>query len=311
MSEDPDDRTASLMTPARLAQLKVRPTPAASPSAWLDQMAADAGSVQVRRLAELRRQLESQVHEADVAGVATAVQALADAMTKLDFAQVEPKGWLARATGKGKQASAGFVAQYDLAQRVGEDLADKVRSLQKKQQAQGGGIDRTVVEVDVEVRAIEKIMDQGARWLQDMRSQLKTREAQGGDGRVQQQIREDTARCELLVVRLKQLRATISTIQPAIDKCKGLAPRRAGVQQSLQKVLEGEWKAWQKRVAPVAEEASATGSATEGVARAREAQQALASALQQAGQECSALQSQEEAVAGELAEMQASLQAAA
>ena len=45
------DRTASLMTPAKLAES--RPKVAASPAAWLDQMAADAGHQHVRRLAEL------------------------------------------------------------------------------------------------------------------------------------------------------------------------------------------------------------------------------------------------------------------
>src|SRR4051812_16356720 len=39
MSED-HDRTASLMTPGKLAQMK--PRPAATPAAWLDRMASDA-----------------------------------------------------------------------------------------------------------------------------------------------------------------------------------------------------------------------------------------------------------------------------
>ena len=54
MSADEQDRTASLMTPAKLAQFK--PKPAASPAAWLDQMAADAGAINMLRLSELRRQ---------------------------------------------------------------------------------------------------------------------------------------------------------------------------------------------------------------------------------------------------------------
>lgn len=309
MSDQDDDRTASLMTPAKLAQLKVRPQPA-SPTAYLDQMAADAGSGHVRRLADLRRQVEGQVREGDVAPVASAVQSLLDALDQLDFAQVQPKGWLARATGKGKEAASGFVAQYERILKAGEDLADEARGLQKKQQAQGGAIDRSLVEVDVEVRALEKIMDQGARWLQDMRNQLKAREAQGGDAGVLQQIRADTARCELLVVRLKQLRSVTSATQPPMDKCKGLAARRGALQASLQQVLEGEWKAWQKRVAPVAEEAVASGSASEGIERARDAHEALRKALQQAAQDCESLQAHGEDVAADVAALQEPLQAA-
>ena len=311
MSDHDDDRTASLMTPARLAQLKVRPKAAASPTAYLDQMAADAGSGHVRRLVDLRRQVESQVVDAGGASVGSAAQALLDALAKLDFSQVQAKGWLARATGKGKEAAAGFVARYERILKAGEDLADEARGLQKKQQAQGSAIDRTLVELDVEVRALEKIMDQGARWLQDMRNQLRTREAQGGDAAVQQQIRDDTARCELLVVRLKQLRAASSATQQAMEKCRALAPRRAALQGGLQQLLEGEWKAWQKRLAPVAEEAVASGSASEGLDRAREAQQALQAAVQQLAQDCEALQAQEQAVGGDVAALQAPLQAAA
>jgi hypothetical protein len=311
MSDDPDDRTASLMTPAKLAQLKVRPQVTPSSAAWLDQMAADAGSGHVRRLADLRRQLETQVGEADAAGVASAAQALAQALEKVDYAQVEPRGWLARATGKGKEAATAFLAQYNRAERTGEDLADEVRALQKKQQAQGTGIERSLADVDAEVRAIEKIMDQGARWLQDMRVQLKTREAEGGDGLVQQQIREDTARCEVLVVRLKQLRGAISATQQSVEKCKGLAPRRAALQQGLQNVLDGEWKAWQERAAAVAEGVAASGSASDAVGAARDAQQSLAAVLRQVAADCASLQAQQQAVAGELVDLQASLQAVA
>lgn len=45
------DGTASLMSPAKLAQMK--PKAAATPAAWLNQMAADEGHLHVRRIAEL------------------------------------------------------------------------------------------------------------------------------------------------------------------------------------------------------------------------------------------------------------------
>ena len=60
-----------------------------------------------------------------------------------------------------------------------------------------------------------------------------------------------------------------------------------------------------------AEEAAAAGSAPNGLDRARKAQQELSAALQQAGQDCSTLQSQEQAAADVLAALQAPLQAAA
>ncbi|HVE53437.1 MAG TPA: hypothetical protein VNB23_08650 [Ramlibacter sp.] len=310
MSED-DDRTASLMTPAKLAQLKVRPAVAASPAAWLDQMASDAGSGHVRRLAELRAQVEAQLRQDPVAAFATAGDTLAQAVDGIDLAQVQPKGWLARATGKGKEAAAGFTAQADRAQHAAEDLADETRSLQRRLPADGTTLDRSLVEMDVEVRAIEKIMDQGARWLQDMRNQLKSRQAAGGDFAAQQQIREDTARCELLVTRLKVLRAVVSAIQEALGHCKALPARRTALLEAAPKVLEGPAQRWRKKLSPIVDQATATGAATEGVEKAGEAQQALQAALRQLAQEYDALRQQQQSAADALAAADAPLQAAA
>jgi chromosome segregation ATPase len=306
-----DDRTASLMTPARLAQLKVRPTPAASPAAWLDQMAADAGSGHIRRLLDLRQQLEAQMRERDVRAIATCCHALYEAIDKLDFALLEPRGWFARAAGKGKDAAATYLAQHERVSRAAEDLADEARGLQRKQQAQGPATERLLMEFGVEIRALEKIMDQGARWLQDMRNQLKTRQAQGGDAAVQGQIRQDTARCEVLVGRLKQLRAANSAAQDAAERSQGAASRRASLLENVQQLLDKEWKGNRQSLDALAEQATATGSATEGVDRARRAQQDLRTALQQAGQDCSTLQSQEQAATDVLVGLQVPLQAAA
>lgn len=310
MSDDLEDRTASLMTPAKLAQLKERPRTAASPAAWLDQLASDAGSGHVRRLVELRAQLEEQLRGADYRGLAAAAQALSAALDELDFSGLQPRGWLARATGKGREAAAGFIAQVDRIAHAGEDLADEVRELHKRQQAQAAAGERTVLEVEVEARAVEKIMDQGARWLQDMRSQLKAREAKGGDAAARELIRQDTARCDLLLARLKQLRAVSTAAHQAVEGCRSLGPRRAALLQELQQMQEAEWKTWQKRIAPVAEEARATGSAAE-ADRARAVLRDLQSAVKRAGEGCAVLQAQEQGAAEVLAALQAPLQAAA
>jgi hypothetical protein len=310
MSDMEEDRTASLMTPARLAQLQERPKTAASPAAWLDTLASDAGSGHVRRLADLRGQIEAQLRERDQGAIAAALSGLAQALEKLDFAQLQPKGWLARTMGKGKEAAAAFVAQVDRIGRAGEDLADEARDLQKKQAA-GTADDRMAMEVEGELRAIEKIMDQGARWLQDMRSQLKARQAQGGDAAAQQQIREDTQRCDLLVVRLKQLRAVSTATQPVLERCKALAPQRTAFLQAAQALQDAPWKTWQRRSGPLADEARAGGATIEGVERARAAWQELQAALAQAATDCASLQEQEQALAAELEALREPLQAAA
>lgn len=313
MSDSDDDRTASLMTPAKLAQLKARAAkPAASPAAWLDQLAADAGSGHARRLVDLRQQLEAQVRDHDYAPLKAALQATADELEKLDYELLEPKGLLARVTGKGKAQGAGFVSQFDRIGHGGEDIADELRALQKKLQTQDGATDRSMMEFGVEVKALEKIIDQSSRWLQDMRGQLKARVAEANpDPAVQQQIREDNARCELIVERLKLLRAAITAAQQATERCKAIVGRRAALLESVRQVLDGEWKKWQDRLTPVAAEAKATGSASSGIDRAQRAQKELDAALQQAVKDCRQMQKQEEALASELAALHEPLQAAA
>ncbi|HEY8359867.1 MAG TPA: hypothetical protein VIL30_20620, partial [Ramlibacter sp.] len=172
------------------------------------------------------------------------------------------------------------------------------------------GTERALVEFDVEVRAIEKIMEQGARWLQDMRNQLKAREAQRDDPGVQQQIREDTVRCELLVVRLKELRAAVAAAQQVAERSKTGAARRAAFLQSLQQALSGEWQVWRDKLEPVAAELVASGAA-EGMENARGAHQEVQSGIKQLARDCMQLQKQEETLAAELAGLDGPLQAAA
>lgn len=311
MSAPDDDRTASLMTPAKLAQLKVRPQAAASPAAWLDQLASDAGSGHVRRLLELRQQLETVVRagEGELRPLATGCQGLHDALERLDFAQLQSRGWLARATGKGKQAAAAFAQQLDRLERSADDLQDDLKGLLRKQSAQAA-IERMLLEIGAEVRALEKIMEQGTRWLHDMRNQLKARMAAGDDTAVQQQARDDNARCELLVERLKVLRTVVSGTQRALERARAALDGRGAVLASVQRLLEGEWTSAHQKIAAVAEGAG-RGPASEDVERAGRARKGVQELLQQAGQDCGTAQANQQAAADELAALQGPLQAAA
>lgn len=311
MKEDDSDRTASLMTPARLAQLRMKPpSPAVTPAAWLDQLAADAGSGHVRRLVDLRKQLELQARERNYNEVATTLEALAAELPKLDFALLQPKGWLARATGKGKEESAGFVSQYERIVRAMDDLVDDVKEMQRKDQAQTAVTERTLVEFEVEERAIDKIVDQGARWLQDMRAQLKTRQFSGPDAAAQKLIDEDTKRCELLVGRLKLLGFARSAAQHAKERVHTTAGKREGTLASLQRALDGEVKAWRSRLRGVAEAAGEGATGTEGLEPARTAHEELEKALKQVRRDFNQLQFYEKDLVDELAALEKPLQEA-
>lgn len=236
------DRTASLMTPAKLAQASRSRAPVA-PSVWLDRMAADAGHLHVQRLAELAGVLQTHAGARHHGAVLAGMEQLRDALPQLQFEQLQSRGWWARTTGKGKSAGAQFAAVFDALDPVATGLAAQVDALARSAAPESAANDRALVEFEVEYRALEKVIDQGARWLQDMQSQLKARQAAGVDAAAHQQIRDDAARCEILVARLKLLRDAIGHAQQSHRQALATAARRQAVLRQVQACKLKEWRA--------------------------------------------------------------------
>jgi hypothetical protein len=255
--DDDNDRTASLMTPAKLAQVAATAQAPVSPSAFLDRMAADVGHQHVSRLAQLQKQLEHQGQLAPAEGLQAAVDKLVEKLGKMDFAPLEVKGFIANLTGKAKAAGAEFAYRVGKVDKAAQALADLVVPMQKEQATRDAAHERTMVEFDVEYKALDKVIDQGARWLQDMRNQLKTREADPSlDAAGRAQLAQDASRCEMLVGRLKSLRAAAAASQQAHDEARATAKRRIEVLQAATRLLNGEVAEWRHRLGVLAEAAT-------------------------------------------------------
>jgi hypothetical protein len=292
------DRTASLMTPSKLAQIK--PKSAASPAGWLNQMAADAGHVHVRRLRELRDDLQAQTLLRDMSPLLSELAGVAEALPGLDFGLLQRRGWWARTTGKSRTAGVEFAAQFEQADQVACALTAYTQALQKKQQEKAAAGELTILELEVEYRAIDKIIEQGTRWLHDMRGQLKARQAAPADAAGQAQLRDDAARCEILVARLKALRAVSSAAQVTHQHAQGAAARRAALLQLLRQALASNVEAWHERLSALTAAASDASSPARGVDAAMEAHRDLQLCLKQAVADCGQLQGQEKALAESL-----------
>lgn len=302
------DRTASLMTPSKLAQ--ARPKAAVSPAAWLDQMAADAGHPHVRRLGELRLDAQAQARRRDFSGLATALERLAQVLPLLDFSLLQARSWWARTTGKGRGAGADFAGQFDAIDQAAQAVASQAQAIQKAQQEQHGAAELAWVEFEVEYRAIDKIIEQGTRWLHDMRSQLKARQAAAADEASLQQVKDDAARCEILVARLKALRAVSSAAQQAHQQAQAAAARRTAMLQLLQQPLASGARAWRARLAPLAAAARDGDSPALSLEAPQEAHGALRRCALQAVADCAQLLGQEKAMAESLDAFGAQLAAA-
>ena len=305
MAADPD-RTASLMTPAKLAQVK--PKGPVSPAAWLNQMAADAGHQHVRRLAELRTELEADSRRG-LSGVTAALGRLAEVLPRLDFGLLQSRGWWARTTGKARTAGAEFAKCFEEIDEAAKGLLAQVQSLQKAETEQTGA-ERRWMEFEVEFHAIEKIIDQGARWLQDMRNQLKTREAGASDAATLQAVKDDAARCEILVERLKKLRALTSAAQAAHQQAQEATRRRAALGQQFQQAAAGQVKTWRTRLGAIAANAADDSAHSLSLEEPMESHRELQLWLKRAAADCAQLQGHEETAAQGLVALAVPLEAA-
>jgi hypothetical protein len=302
------DRTASLMSPAKLAQLK--PRPPASPAAWLDQMASDVGHAHVRRLAQLRDDLQDQTREFDFAPLVAGLQQVAQALPGLDFGLLRPRSWVARVIGNGRSAGEDFGDRFEQVNELVRALAEQTQALAARHQQQAASTDRMLLEFEVEYRAIDKIVEQGARWLQDMRNQLDSRESQLEDEAQRRQLERDAARCDLLVERLNLLRAVSSASQQAYHHARATFSRRAALLAMLQQAMASDVRQWRAQVSAVAraqrDAALAQGELESPMASHRDLQLCIKQGLA----DCTQLQLQERTLAGQMDVAAAELQAA-
>lgn len=299
------DRTASLMSPGKLARLK--PQAAATPQAWLDRMAADVGRLQVENLGEVHQALELQATSRAGLGVAADLQALAAAQQQLDFDLLQARGWWARTTGKARSAGAEFAEQVEQAQACLRAVTAAGAALDGTHARESAATEKTLVTLEVEFRALDGIVEQGARWLQDMRGQLQQRHAAAtaaADPAAQQKVREDAARCEILVARLKALRALGATAQQVLAQTRQTQAARGALAQQLAQALAAAGRNWSGRMAALAEAAQAgSGSPQLSTEAPMEIHRNLQEQVTQALAACAGLAEQEQATAATLGQL--------
>lgn len=295
------DRTASLMSPGKLAQMN--PKEKVTPAAWLNQMAADAGHQHVQRIAEIGELLQEQATSPELAAVAARLQQIAAALPELDFSLLEPQGWWARTTGKSRSSGAEFGARFERIDEETRALPGLANALKLEQKADAALAERALVELDVECHALEKIIDQGTRWLQDMRNQLKLRQAAAAtaDLQAQQEILQDANRCDILVARLTLLRALCNEAAQVHQHARENAQRRIGLTQMLEQSLAADLKDWRGRISALAGAAGASKGPALGLEGPMGVHQELQSSVRKAVKACEQLHAQEQALALSLA----------
>lgn len=304
------DRTASLMSPGKLSRLK--PQPAATPQAWLDRMAADVGRLQVENLLEVQQALSQQAQDRAAGALAGDLAALTAAQQALDFTLLQTRGWWARTTGKARSAGAEFAAQVEQISTRVQSVTARAGELNRNHATGAAATERTLLNLDVEYRALDKIVEQGAKWLQDMRGQLQQRHAAAAaDPAAQQKVREDAARCEILVVRLKALRALSATAQQVLAHTRDLLAARGALVQHLSQALSATSRNWNARMGSLAAAAQAGSDSPElSVEAPQEIHRQMLEQVTQAQADCARLAGLEETTAAVVEQMAQQISAA-
>ncbi|MCJ0764858.1 hypothetical protein [Variovorax terrae] len=298
-----DDRTASLITPAVLARMKTQTT--ASPAVWLDHLAADAGQLPVMRLAELRRALTAQAELRDAGALAEQAGALDTALQQMDFGLLQARGWWARATGRGRDAGAEFTRQFEHAGQAAMRLEAQMAALQKNHQSRAAAMERGLVEMELEGRSLAQTVEQGGKWLQDMRAQLQRGADAATDAAARQQVQEDTARCDILVARLTALRGVGEAADLARRQAQDAWARRVALLPALP-ALTKALAHWRDQLAGL----SAADGAGAALERPLKAHRQLGDQVRQLADQCTPLLAQNAALAGSLQALGLQLQAA-
>jgi|JI6StandDraft_1071083.scaffolds.fasta_scaffold93045_2 hypothetical protein len=242
------ERTAALMVPSKLAEM----VPVKKATPWFDQPAAHVGEVQIDHLAATLDALRVS-HRSDSTG------ALEDALRnwqkqhdELRFDGLQIRGWWGRATGKSKSAGAEFAEQVARLVALQTHVDAQGSQFQDEIASRAAADEHVLIDAELDLRALDDLVEKGAKWLQDMQAELKKRHAAALDDAGRQGVRRDAARCEALVPRLKALRALGASTRKVILLLREAHALRQSQVQLLSRDLHAAARAWRGRLVSLA-----------------------------------------------------------
>jgi hypothetical protein len=265
-------------------------------SAWIRELLGDVQRAQVRRLAELRAQFQSEAFEWDGAALAQAVSTLHSAGRECHFERLRP-GWFDRLTGRYRAAHARFVAAYERMVACAARLKMDARELAQQLRGHTAGARRVLVELDMEWKALQAEVDQGVNWLQDMCEQLGELRARGADD---PQLAMLAEAAQAFTQEFKRLQSAASLAREIGVRAQALLERRAALLEHVRADGEAFDKSWMQAIGKVVGDIKAARAALPGVAQALAAHDELMKRLEARADACFALQQEEHIMAQHL-----------
>jgi hypothetical protein len=257
----------------------------------------EAQGDRIARFRQLRSKLQSHAFAWDNALLTHSVQGWLAASRNLDFDSVRNCSFWARLTGAAAGAAQEFDRQYLEVLTAAARARRELETLAGDYRAQTSSARKLIVELDIEYRALNREVDQGAEWLVELSYAIaKTDE-----------LRALSPRALGLSGEVRHFRAVSTLAQEITILGQNVLERRIALLEMVKIDLNGFDKVWMHRVSRTRTEAGSHPVPFAVLEKAREVHDELVARLELTSEACLALQVEEQAMERRLAMFRACL----
>jgi hypothetical protein len=259
--------------------------------AWVTQLTEEVQGAHFGRLRQLRSRLQSDAFTWDNALLTRAVEVFLATSRSLEFQSLRNCGVWARLTGATKVVAFVFAKKYDDVVGAAGTARKEFEVLSRDYRAHTSSTRKLIVELDMEYRALDREIDQGAQGLVELSYAIeKTGEP-----------RALSSRAKALSAELKRFRLASALAKEITILGQNVLERRAALLERMKLDLHGFDKVWLQRVASILTKPGDRRFPVPGLDKAREVHGELINRLELTSDACTALQMEEQAMARRLA----------
>jgi hypothetical protein len=267
-------------------------------AAWVGQLLEDVRRTHVARFQQLRPKLQSDAFAWDNALLTHSVQGWLAASRNLDFQLLRRRGFWARLTRGAEGAAREFGRTYEGVLSAAAKARQEFEMLSRDYRAHTSSERRLIVELDIESRALNREIDQGADWLVELSCTIEKAD----------ELRGFSTRAMALSGELKRLRAASTLGREITLLGQNVLERRTALLEMLKFDLHGFDKVWVQRLSNIRKKAVDRQVPLPALETAWEVHCELLTRLERTSAACLALQMEEQAMARRLAMLRGCLE---
>lgn len=274
-------------------------------AAWIQDQLGDVQDTQVRRMEQLRSQLQSTTFEWDSVSLGQAVATLNSSCREIHLEDLR-QGWLARQMGRHKPVYARFAAAYERMVTCAVRMKTVATKLAADHKSHAAGAKRVLLELGIECNGLQAEVDQGVTWLQELCLQLN---ALGEQNSGDPQLPQLAGSAQAYTKSFKRLQSAAAVTQELGVRGQSLLDRRAALLEQVRGDSQFFESSWVRLVGKVVGDIKAGRTSFPGAGDAAEAHDELVRRLGITSESCAALQHEEHLMAQHLDMLRKELEA--